>query len=102
MPLAPRLHQAGPDQLLDVMGDGGLGHGELVPQMLAGATLLIGDGLEHPDAPGIGERLGDELELPRGEPVAGSGFGTHSFIVIELSHGSQAEGLDMFGEFLGG
>jgi hypothetical protein len=85
-----RLHQTGPYQLLDVMGDRGLGHGELVPQVLAGATLLVGDGLEHSDAAGVGQRLGDELELAWCEPVAGSGLGTHSFIVIELSHGSQA------------
>jgi hypothetical protein len=59
--------------------------------MLAGATLLVRDGLEDPYAPGIGEGFGDQLELAWGEPVASSGLGAHSFIVIELSHGSQGE-----------
>ncbi len=73
-----------------MMRDGGLGDRELIAQVLAGAALLVGNGLEHPHAAGVRQGLRDELELPWRESVTGSAPGAHSIIVIELSHGSQA------------
>jgi hypothetical protein len=61
--LTPGFDHTGPHQLLDVMRDRRLGYGKLVSQMLAGATLLVRDGLEYGHPSGIGQGLGDELEL---------------------------------------
>jgi len=63
LPLTPGLDHTRPHQLLDVVRDRRLGHGKLVSQMLAGATLLVRDGLEYGHPSGVGQGLGDELEL---------------------------------------
>jgi len=86
LPVAPGLNQASTDQLFDMERDGCLGHGELLPQLLAGAFLLACNGLQQRHASGVGQRLGDELELlvgqlrPRGRGLC------HSSMVIELSY----------------
>jgi hypothetical protein len=70
------------------MRDRRLGHGELLPEPLAGTLFLAGYGFEQRHAPGIGERFSDELELfvsqrPRTRKL------THSLTVIELSYSCQ-------------
>jgi hypothetical protein len=87
--LAPGFDYAGAHQLLDVVRDGGFGDGKLIPEMLTGATFLVGDSLEDGDPSRVGQRLGDELELA-GRKLARSHVGAHGIIVIELSHDCQA------------
>ena len=61
------LDQAGPDQLLDVVRDGCLGHGKFLPELGAGARFFTGDHFEHLHPPGIGERFGNQPELLLGQ-----------------------------------
>jgi hypothetical protein len=49
------------------MGDRRLGDRELVSQMLAGAALLVSNGLEDGYPSGVGQGLRDELKLSRGQ-----------------------------------
>ena len=89
LPIAVCLHQTCPHQLLDVMRDRCLRYGKFFPKFLAGALPLAGNDLQHLHAPGIRQRLGDELELLVGQdrPVGCGLF--HSSMVIELSNGCQ-------------
>jgi hypothetical protein len=63
LPFATGLDHTGTHELLDVMRDRRLRHGKLVSQVLAGATLLVSDGLEYGHPSGVGQGLGNELEL---------------------------------------
>jgi putative oxidoreductase len=84
---APRLDQPGANQLLDMMGDGPLRHGELPPQPLAGTLFLAGNSLEQRHAPGIGQRFGDELESLGGQSGPADDSSHSSSINIELLPG---------------
>ena len=80
------LDQPGTHQLFNVVRDGSLGDGKFFPELGAGAGALAGYDLEHLHAPGIGQRLGDELELfvGQGRPSCSGRF--HGSMVIELSY----------------
>src|SRR4051794_15596886 len=79
------LDQAGADQLFDVVRNGGLGDRKFLPELGTGARSFPGDHLEHLHPPGIGERLGNQLELLRGQSRPSATGVFHSSMVIELS-----------------
>ena len=85
LPFLVGLDQAGTDQLFKVKRDGCLGHGKLLPQLLAGALLLRRDNFQERHSPGVRQGLGDELELRVGQLRPCSGGLFHSSMVIELS-----------------
>ena len=61
------LDQAGPDQFLDVVRDGRLGHGKFLPELGAGARFFTCAHFEDLHPPGIGERFGNQRELLLGQ-----------------------------------
>ncbi len=82
LPVPLGLHQARPHQLLHVVGNGGLRHRKLMAELLIGALVILGDGLEQAEAPRIGERLGDPVELAGGQAGRVGSVGEHSHITI--------------------
>jgi hypothetical protein len=85
--LSPSFDDAGSDQLLDVVGDSGLGDRELVSQVLTGAAFLVRDSLEDCHPAGVGQRFGDELELAGGQGGPREIVGAHeldSYLTDEI------------------
>ena len=91
--LAPGLDHTGPHQLLDVVRDRRLRDGKLVPQMLAGATLLVGDGLEDGHPSRVGQGFGDQLELSGRQAGPRGTLGVHELDSYRTAETCQAAGI---------
>lgn len=63
LPVPTRLHQTGACELLEVVGDRGLPHRKAAAEATTADFGLLRDVLQDLDPAGIGQRLGDALEL---------------------------------------
>jgi hypothetical protein len=59
--------EAGVLELLDVVRQGGRSHSDVFAKVGTGDALAGGDALKNLEARRVGDRAGDEIELPLGE-----------------------------------